>query len=93
MTTPGDEEVRRPTNKNKKGCDLWSEEYPGVSKWKEAQTDRLDYDLRGWEPVEYKYLKEYPAVNSESNISEYTEDGVGPKLTTSYKEKQTGRDG
>ncbi|CAH7683325.1 hypothetical protein PPACK8108_LOCUS16782 [Phakopsora pachyrhizi] len=75
MTTPGDEEVRRPTNKNKKGGDLWSEEYPGVSKWKEAQTGRLDYDLRGWEPVDYEYLKVYPAVNSESNISEYTEDG------------------
>ncbi|CAH7677022.1 hypothetical protein PPACK8108_LOCUS12142 [Phakopsora pachyrhizi] len=41
----------------------------------EAQTDRLDYDLRGWEPVEYEYLKVYPAVNSESKISEYTEDG------------------
>ncbi|CAH7683155.1 hypothetical protein PPACK8108_LOCUS16508 [Phakopsora pachyrhizi] len=64
------------------GGDLWSEDYPGVSKWMEAQTDRLDYDLRGWEPVEYEYLKVYPAVNSESKISEYTEDGdlirVGP---------------
>ncbi|CAH7684396.1 hypothetical protein PPACK8108_LOCUS18566 [Phakopsora pachyrhizi] len=67
---PYGHKVRRPTNKNKK-----SEEYPGVSKWKEAQTDRLDYDLRGWEPVEYEYLKVYPAVNSESKISEYTEDG------------------
>ncbi|CAH7684337.1 hypothetical protein BY996DRAFT_6492523 [Phakopsora pachyrhizi] len=64
------------------GGDLWSEDYPGVSKWMEARTDRLDYDLRGWEPVEYEYLKVYPAVNSESKISEYTEDGdlirVGP---------------
>ncbi|CAH7681527.1 hypothetical protein PPACK8108_LOCUS14142 [Phakopsora pachyrhizi] len=67
MTTPGDEKVRRPTNKNKKKGDLWSEDYPGVSK--------LDYDLRGWELVEYEYLKVYPAVNSESKISEYTEDG------------------
>ncbi|KAI8445474.1 hypothetical protein BY996DRAFT_8397939 [Phakopsora pachyrhizi] len=57
MSTPGDEEVRRPTSKNKKKGDLWSEEYPGVSKWKEAQTDRLDYDLGGWEPVEYEYLR------------------------------------
>ncbi|CAH7686820.1 hypothetical protein PPACK8108_LOCUS21520 [Phakopsora pachyrhizi] len=73
MTTPGDEEVRRPTSKNKKGGDLWSEDYPEVSKWMEARTDRLDYDLRGWEPVEYKYLKVYTAVNSESKISEYTE--------------------
>ncbi|CAH7670413.1 hypothetical protein PPACK8108_LOCUS5117 [Phakopsora pachyrhizi] len=40
----------------------------------EAQTDRLDYDLRGWEPVEYEYLKVYLAVNSESKISDYTED-------------------
>ncbi|CAH7666321.1 hypothetical protein PPACK8108_LOCUS671 [Phakopsora pachyrhizi] len=40
----------------------------------EAQTDTLDYDLRGWEPVEYEYLKVYLAVNSESKISEYTED-------------------
>ncbi|KAI8447471.1 hypothetical protein BY996DRAFT_6622951 [Phakopsora pachyrhizi] len=56
------------------GGDLWSEDYPGVAKWMEAQTDRLDYDLRGWEPVEYEYLKVYPAVNSESKISEYTED-------------------
>ncbi|CAH7686614.1 hypothetical protein PPACK8108_LOCUS21291 [Phakopsora pachyrhizi] len=60
---------------NPEGGDLWSEEYPGVSKWKEAQTDRLDYDLRGWEPVQYEYLKVYPSVNSESKISEYTEDG------------------
>ncbi|CAH7682701.1 hypothetical protein PPACK8108_LOCUS15775 [Phakopsora pachyrhizi] len=51
------------------GGDLWPEDYPG-----EAQTDRLDYDFRGWEPVEYEYLKVYPAVNSESEISEYTED-------------------
>ncbi|KAI8459204.1 hypothetical protein BY996DRAFT_6442170 [Phakopsora pachyrhizi] len=58
---------------NERG-DLWSEDYPGVSKWMEARTDRLDYDLRGWEPVEYEYLKVYPAVNSESKISEYTED-------------------
>ncbi|KAI8461472.1 hypothetical protein BY996DRAFT_6593868 [Phakopsora pachyrhizi] len=57
------------------GGDMWSEDYPGVSKWMEAQTDRLDYDLRGWEPVEYEYLKVYPAVNSESKISGYTEDG------------------
>ncbi|KAI8454032.1 hypothetical protein BY996DRAFT_8394470 [Phakopsora pachyrhizi] len=71
MTTPGDEEDRRPTNKNQKVglnedqfqrrvvtrgviCVVWLEE---------AQTDRLDYDLRGWEPVEYEYLKVYPAVN------------------------------
>ncbi|CAH7669728.1 hypothetical protein PPACK8108_LOCUS4366 [Phakopsora pachyrhizi] len=52
------------------GGDLWSEDYPGVSKWMEAQTDKLDYDLRGWEPVEYEYLKVYPAINSESKISE-----------------------
>ncbi|CAH7686001.1 expressed protein [Phakopsora pachyrhizi] len=32
------------------GGDLWSEDYPGVSKWMEARTDRLDYELRGWEP-------------------------------------------
>ncbi|CAH7686428.1 hypothetical protein BY996DRAFT_6471850 [Phakopsora pachyrhizi] len=50
------------------------EDYPGVSKWTEAQTDRLGYDLRGWKPVEYEYLKVYPAVNSESKISDYTED-------------------
>ncbi|CAH7675823.1 hypothetical protein PPACK8108_LOCUS10891 [Phakopsora pachyrhizi] len=48
---------------NERG-NLWSEDYPGVSKWMEAQTDRLDYDLRGWEPVEYEYLKVYPAVNT-----------------------------
>ncbi|KAI8449589.1 hypothetical protein BY996DRAFT_6459346 [Phakopsora pachyrhizi] len=41
------------------GGDLWSEDYPGVSKWM---------------PVEYEYLKVYPAVNSESKISENTED-------------------
>ncbi|CAH7686509.1 hypothetical protein PPACK8108_LOCUS21164 [Phakopsora pachyrhizi] len=44
---------------NERG-DLWSEDYPGVSKWM---------------PVEYEYLKVYPAVNSESKISDYTEDG------------------
>ncbi|KAI8447375.1 hypothetical protein BY996DRAFT_6513124 [Phakopsora pachyrhizi] len=47
MTTPGDEEVRRPTNKNKKKGDLWSEEYPGVSKGRS---------------VEYEYLEVYPAA-------------------------------
>ncbi|KAI8448562.1 hypothetical protein BY996DRAFT_6535030 [Phakopsora pachyrhizi] len=40
-----------------KGGDLWSEDYLEVSKWMEAQTDRLDYDLRGWEPVEYENLR------------------------------------
>ncbi|CAH7686710.1 hypothetical protein PPACK8108_LOCUS21400 [Phakopsora pachyrhizi] len=55
-------QFRRPTNKNKKVVldedqfqrvvftrrdDLWSEDYHG-----EARTDRLDYDLRGWEPEE-----------------------------------------
>ncbi|CAH7681784.1 hypothetical protein PPACK8108_LOCUS14434 [Phakopsora pachyrhizi] len=75
--------IYRPTNRNKKvglnagqtqwvvvtRGDLLAEVYP-----EEAQTDRLDYDLRGWEPVEYEYLKVYPAVNSESKISECTED-------------------
>ncbi|KAI8448367.1 hypothetical protein BY996DRAFT_6515622 [Phakopsora pachyrhizi] len=64
--------------------DLWSEDYPGVSKWMEAQTDRLDYDLRGWEPVEYEYLKAYPAVNSELRISEYTEDGDLIRMCNGY---------
>ncbi|CAH7666085.1 hypothetical protein PPACK8108_LOCUS406 [Phakopsora pachyrhizi] len=32
--------------------------YHGVSKWmEEARTDRLDYDLRRWEPEEYEYLQ------------------------------------
>ncbi|KAI8451975.1 hypothetical protein BY996DRAFT_6584298 [Phakopsora pachyrhizi] len=81
MTTPGDEEVRRPTNKNKRGVicgqKIILESVSGWSSWwlEEARTDRLDYDLGGWEPVEYEYLKVYPAVNSESKISEYTEDG------------------
>ncbi|KAI8442901.1 hypothetical protein BY996DRAFT_8403155 [Phakopsora pachyrhizi] len=86
MTTPGDEEVRRPTNKNQK-VGLNEDQFQqrvvtrgvicveGLVVWlEEAQTDRLDYDLRGWEPVEYEYLKVYPAVNSESKISEYTKD-------------------
>ncbi|CAH7689458.1 hypothetical protein PPACK8108_LOCUS24543 [Phakopsora pachyrhizi] len=76
------------------GGDLWSEDYPGVSKWMEAQTDRLDYDLRGWEPVEYEYLKVYPAVNSESKISEYTEDGDLIRITTpdnGYDRRPTNR--
>ncbi|KAI8455134.1 hypothetical protein BY996DRAFT_6614299 [Phakopsora pachyrhizi] len=63
------QELNYITGSSNEGGDLWSEDYPGVSKWKEAQTDRLDYDLR------YEYLKVYPAVNSESKISEYTEDG------------------
>ncbi|KAI8444573.1 hypothetical protein BY996DRAFT_6575343 [Phakopsora pachyrhizi] len=83
ITTPDNEYDRGPTNRNKKfglnagqtqwvvvtRGDLLAEVYP-----EEAQTDRLDYDLRGWEPVEYEYLKVYPAVNSESKISEFTED-------------------
>ncbi|KAI8442793.1 hypothetical protein BY996DRAFT_6464968, partial [Phakopsora pachyrhizi] len=38
---------RGPTNKNRK-----AEVYHG-----EGPTDRLDYDLRGWEPEEYEYLR------------------------------------
>ncbi|CAH7682744.1 hypothetical protein PPACK8108_LOCUS15818 [Phakopsora pachyrhizi] len=59
----------------------------------EAPTDRLDYDLRGWDPVEYEYLKVYPAFNSESKISEYTEDGdlirmgLQPKYTCQERQK------
>ncbi|KAI8443027.1 hypothetical protein BY996DRAFT_6618395, partial [Phakopsora pachyrhizi] len=63
MTTPGDEEVRRPTNKNQKvghNGTIPTESMEGLVVWlEEAQTDRLDYDLRGWEPVEYEYLKVY----------------------------------
>ncbi|KAI8455007.1 hypothetical protein BY996DRAFT_8394051 [Phakopsora pachyrhizi] len=66
MTTPGDEKVRRPTNKNKKKGDLWLEDYPEV---KEAQTDGLDYDLRGWEPVEYEYLKFKSCIVSTLNAA------------------------
>ncbi|KAI8456003.1 hypothetical protein BY996DRAFT_8393636 [Phakopsora pachyrhizi] len=83
MTTPGDEEVRRPTNKNKKvglneGQFQWRvvtrRVICGQKSILESVSGGLDYDLRGWEPVEYEYLKVYPAVNSELKISEYTED-------------------
>ncbi|CAH7675933.1 hypothetical protein PPACK8108_LOCUS11016 [Phakopsora pachyrhizi] len=29
----------------------------GLAVSQEAQTDRLDYDLSGWEPEEYEYLE------------------------------------
>ncbi|CAH7682687.1 hypothetical protein BY996DRAFT_6486864 [Phakopsora pachyrhizi] len=32
---------------------------------KEAQTDRLDYDLSRWEPEEYEYLKKLQISKSE----------------------------
>ncbi|CAH7682994.1 hypothetical protein PPACK8108_LOCUS16205, partial [Phakopsora pachyrhizi] len=63
ITTPDNEYGRRPTNRNKKvGLNEDQSQWVVVIR-EEAQTDRLDYDLRGWEPVD------------ESKISEYTEDG------------------
>ncbi|KAI8449226.1 hypothetical protein BY996DRAFT_6418717 [Phakopsora pachyrhizi] len=67
MTTPGDEEARRPTNKNKKvGLNEGQFQRRVVTRRvicgqqsileSEAQTDRLYYDLREWKPVEYEYL-------------------------------------
>ncbi|KAI8448528.1 hypothetical protein BY996DRAFT_6497787 [Phakopsora pachyrhizi] len=68
MTVLVDNKLEDPLIKNKKavlnedqfqwevvtrGGDLWSEDYHGVSKWM-AQTDRLGYDLRRWEPEDYK---------------------------------------
>ncbi|CAH7670049.1 hypothetical protein PPACK8108_LOCUS4722, partial [Phakopsora pachyrhizi] len=56
----GDEEVRRPTNKNKKllGGVIRVE---GLVVWLgKAQTDRLVYDFRRWKPEEYEYLKSPP---------------------------------
>ncbi|CAH7670626.1 hypothetical protein PPACK8108_LOCUS5360 [Phakopsora pachyrhizi] len=59
MTVLVDEQDRRPTNKKQE--DVLNEDHgviygQKISMDKEARTDRLDYDLRRWEPEEYEYL-------------------------------------
>ncbi|CAH7684981.1 hypothetical protein BY996DRAFT_6557079 [Phakopsora pachyrhizi] len=73
MTVLVDNKLEDPLIKNKKavlsedqfqwvgvtqGMIYGQSSYHGVSKWmEEARTDRLDYDLRRWEPEEYEYLQ------------------------------------
>ncbi|KAI8460494.1 hypothetical protein BY996DRAFT_6540578 [Phakopsora pachyrhizi] len=49
---------RGPTNKNNK-VSFNENQLQGVvlTRGEEGPTDRLDYDLRGWEPEEYEYLR------------------------------------
>ncbi|KAI8444524.1 hypothetical protein BY996DRAFT_6487744 [Phakopsora pachyrhizi] len=68
ITGSSNESTTRMNLGNKKvglneGQSQWVVVIRGILRAKEAQTDRLDYDLRGWEPVDG------------SKISEYTEDG------------------
>ncbi|CAH7680282.1 hypothetical protein PPACK8108_LOCUS13334 [Phakopsora pachyrhizi] len=52
ITTPDNGYGRRPTNKNKKvGLNADQSQWIVVIR-EEGQADRLDYDLRRWEPVE-----------------------------------------
>ncbi|CAH7666291.1 hypothetical protein PPACK8108_LOCUS635 [Phakopsora pachyrhizi] len=105
MTTPGGEEVRRPTNKNKKWLlggvicgrkSILESVSEGLVVWiEEAQTDRLGYDLRRWEPEEYEYLKRWwMQVNKktgEVNMDENKEVvSVAKKLSTAFEKYRCG---
>ncbi|KAI8460916.1 hypothetical protein BY996DRAFT_6487108 [Phakopsora pachyrhizi] len=62
--------------------DLLAEVYPEVSKWMEAQTDRLGYDLRGWEPVDKPIKK----IKSKSH-RDFHKSGQSSVILTSSTKK------